>query len=101
MNKTRLSKNLSFRIASKSSSYADAAQYFKQSLTELRIPDQPCECSYWDEQRKSWWCEQLEAIGDALGLGWVFLAPVFIDNAQSALDDISGELGNDPGMEEE
>ena len=78
-------------LATKPNSHADAATYFKQSLTELRISDKPCECSYWDEQRQSWWCEQLEALGHAAGLAWVDLGPMFIDNAESGLKEVSGD----------
>ena len=78
-------------LATKPTSNADAARYFKKSLNELRIPDKPCECSYWDEQRQSWWCEQLEALGRAAGLAWVDLAPMFIDHAQASLDGVAGD----------
>jgi hypothetical protein len=62
-----------------------AADYYERSLAILRQPKQTCECSYWDEQRQSWWCEQLEALGQVLGLQWVALAPQFIDNATEGL----------------
>lgn len=62
-----------------------AVGYYQQSLAILRQPTQPCECSYWDEQRQSWWCEQLEALGQSMSLPWVALAPRFIDNAMQGL----------------
>lgn len=66
-----------------------AAGYYEQSLLVLRHPTQTCECSYWDEARQSWWCEQLEALGDALGLQWVALAPAFVDNAMQGLASVT------------
>ena len=63
----------------------EAMDYYQQSLALLRQPTRTCECSYWDEQRQSWWCEQMEALGNAMGLQWVFLAPKFIDNAMQGL----------------
>lgn len=66
-----------------------AAGYYEQSLSVLRHPTQSCECSYWDEPRQSWWCEQLEALGDALGLQWVGLAPAFADNAMQGLASVT------------
>jgi hypothetical protein len=63
----------------------EATDYYRRSLAILRQPTRPCECSYWDEQRQSWWCEQLEAMAEALKLQWVFLAPQFIDNAMQGL----------------
>ena len=62
-----------------------AAEYYECSMAILRQPNQTCECSYWDEQRQSWWCSQLEALGQTLGLQWVALAPHFIDNASEGL----------------
>lgn len=62
-----------------------AAEYYENSLATLRQPVQTCECSYWDEQRQSWWCEQLEALGPMLGQHWVRLAPQYIDNAMNGL----------------
>ena len=76
-------------LAYKPTSPVEAADCFRQSLSELQIPDKPCECSYWDEQRQSWWCEQLEALGRAAGFAWVDLAPRFIDNAMVGLDGLS------------
>lgn len=67
---------------------ATAAGYYKVSLDLLRHPVRTCECSYWDEVRQSWWCEQLEAMGDAIGLAWVALAPHFIDNAMRGLEQL-------------
>ena len=40
-----------------------AVKFYKESLTVLRQPIQTCECSYWDEPRQTWWCEQLEVMG--------------------------------------
>jgi tetratricopeptide (TPR) repeat protein len=65
-----------------------AKAFYERCLSTIRQPTQPCECSYWDEQRQSWWCEQLEALGQALNQQWVALAPYFIDNAQAALDSL-------------
>lgn len=67
---------------------AAAIDFYRQSLAILRQPTQNCECSYWDEQRQTWWCEQLEALGNALKLEWVSLAPQFIDNAMRGLDSV-------------
>ena len=69
---------------------AAARRFYEESLAVLRQPVKPCECSYWDEQRQSWWCEQLEAMGDALGLAWVALAPQFIDHALRGLASLEG-----------
>lgn len=65
-----------------------AIDFYRQSLAVLRQPTQTCGCSYWDEQRQSWWCSQLESLGDALGLQWVFLAPQFIDSAMRGLSSV-------------
>ncbi|MGL4463468.1 MAG: tetratricopeptide repeat protein [Planctomycetia bacterium] len=62
-----------------------ARDFYEQSLAVLRQPIQTCACSYWDEPRQSWWCEQLEALGPIVGAQWVELAPRFIDNAADAL----------------
>jgi tetratricopeptide (TPR) repeat protein len=67
---------------------AAAIDFYQQSLAVLRHPARTCECSYWDEQRQSWWCMQLEALGDSIGLQWVFLAPQFIDNATQGLSSL-------------
>jgi len=64
---------------------AAAAGFFEESLRTLRQPERTCECGYWDAERESWWCAQLEAIGGAVGLGWVPLAPIFIDHAKRGL----------------
>ena len=77
--------------ASKSTDHPIATAFFEQSLSELRQPEKTCECSYWDEKRKSWWCDQLEALGRTAGLAWVDMAPMFIDNAQAGLDSIKSE----------
>lgn len=79
-------------LATKSTNRDDAKNYFEQSHRELRQPEKPCDCSYWDEKRKSWWCDRLEAIGRSAGLAWVDMAPLFIDNAQAGLDSIKSEL---------
>ena len=63
-----------------------AKEFYERCLSTIRQPVQPCECSYWDEQRQSWWCDQLEAIGQLLDQHWVALAPHFIDNALASLD---------------
>jgi hypothetical protein len=68
-----------------------ASEFYKQSLAILRHPTQTCKCSYWDEQRQSWWCEQLEALGQAAGLHWVALAPYFIDNATEGLRSLAAK----------
>jgi hypothetical protein len=61
-----------------------AAGFYRESLMVLRQPKNMCKCGYWDEERQSWWCEQLEAVGN-LGIPWVELAPRFIDNAMRGL----------------
>jgi tetratricopeptide (TPR) repeat protein len=71
--------------ASFDSDVKQARDYYQQSLDVLRQPTQTCECGYWDEERQSWWCSQLEMYDDLLNLGWVRLAPHFIDNAMAAL----------------
>ncbi len=48
-----------------------AKEFYERCLSTIRQPSQPCDCSYWDEQRQSWWCEQLEALGQALDQQWV------------------------------
>lgn len=65
-----------------------AQEFYERCLSTIRQPTQSCECSYWDEQRQSRWCEQLEAYGQiqVLKLRWVPLAPQFIDNAQAGLE---------------
>jgi len=65
-----------------------ARTFYERCLSTIRQPTQPCECSYWDEQRQSWWCEQLEVLGQALNQHWVALAPHFIDNAQTGLESL-------------
>jgi hypothetical protein len=65
-----------------------ALAFYNESLAVLRQPEKTCECGYWDEERQSWWCSQLEAMGNALGLQWVFLAPVFVDNAMRGRDSL-------------
>lgn len=65
-----------------------AVELFRRSLSVLRQPKQTCDCSYWDEQRQTWWCSQLEALGGAVGLSWVMLAPRFIDNAMQGLSTV-------------
>lgn len=62
-----------------------AATFYHESLQMLRQPTQTCDCSYWDEERQSWWCSQLEALAQLVGLPWVELAPQFIDNAMQGL----------------
>jgi tetratricopeptide (TPR) repeat protein len=62
-----------------------AAAFYHESLQILRQPTQTCDCSYWDEERQSWWCSQLESLAQLLGLPWVELAPQFIDNAMRGL----------------
>lgn len=62
----------------------EAIRFYKDSLQVLRQPMNHCRCGYWDEQRQSWWCEQLEAWGDVLG-PWIPLAPQFIDHAMAGL----------------
>lgn len=73
-----------------------AAAFYEASLAVLRQPTQTCACSYWDEQRQSWWCEQLEVLGQALGLPWVALAPQFIDNATEGLRALGTKPAQDP-----
>lgn len=75
---------------------AFAATYYKQCLSTLRQPTQTCECSYWDEDRQSWWCTQLEALGDVLGLQWVFRAPQFVDNAMRGLASLAEPQAETP-----
>ena len=72
-------------IATSPTDPKSARAYFEASLHELQQPKRTCECSYWDEPRNSWWCEQLEAMGDAMNLPWVSLAPLFIDSAMEGL----------------
>jgi tetratricopeptide (TPR) repeat protein len=72
-------------LAGQESNPQQAAEFLERSLAVLRQPNRTCECSYWDDRRQSWWCEQLEALGQALGLQWVALAPQFIDNASEGL----------------
>lgn len=62
-----------------------AIQFYEQSLSILRQPYRTCECSYWDEERQTWWCSQLEVIARPLGLQWVAMAPQFIDHASEGL----------------
>lgn len=68
-----------------------AAEFYQQALAVLRQPTRTCECSYWDEQRHSWSCEQLEVLGQTLDLQWVALAPQFIDNAADGLRSLGKE----------
>jgi tetratricopeptide (TPR) repeat protein len=72
-----------------------AASFYNESLTVLRQPIQTCECSYWDELRQSWWCEQLEVMGQTLRLPWVALAPQFIDNAMIGLRSLETKSSSD------
>ena len=72
---------------------ASAALFYEESLRILRQPVRTCECSYWDANRESWWCEQLEALGQCLGLEWVKLAPQFIDNAKQGLASLKPTSG--------
>lgn len=72
-----------------------AAEFYKESLSVLRQPIQTCDCSYWDESRQTWWCEQLEVMGDALKLPWVTLAPQFIDNAMMGLRSLETKSNSD------
>lgn len=67
---------------------AIAKEFYERCLSTIRQPSRPCECSYWDEKRQSWWCEQLEALGQACNQQWVALAPHFIDNAQAGLESL-------------
>ncbi len=64
-----------------------AADFYRESLVVLR-QELTCECRYWDEARETWWCSQLEALAHAMGVGWVDLAPQFIDNAMAGLADL-------------
>lgn len=82
--------------ASAGSNVDAATEFYLQSLAVLRQPTQTCECSYWDEQRQSWWCEQLEGLGQMLGLPWVALAPQFIDNANEGLRSLATKTAQDP-----
>ena len=75
---------------------ASALASYNESLAVLRQSEKTCECAYWDEQRNSWWCSQLEAMGNALGLQWVFLAPQFIDNAMRGRDSLEGTAAQQP-----
>lgn len=67
----------------------EAARFYEESLAAIRQPQRMCECSYWDEQRQSWWCSQLEVYEQMIGLKWVGLAPRFIDNAMVGLRSLS------------
>lgn len=62
-----------------------ARGYFEESLAILRQPEPTCSCGYWDDQRQSWLCTPLEAMAQATGLAWIYLAPQFIDNAMRGL----------------
>jgi tetratricopeptide (TPR) repeat protein len=62
-----------------------AAGFYHESLSMLRQPMDSCECGYWDEERQSWWCSQLECLAGPLRLPWVELAPRYIDNAMAGL----------------
>ena len=64
---------------------AAAAAFYQESLRVLRQPERTCACSYWDAERESWWCDQLQSMGQAFGLAWVPLAPKFIDHAKQGL----------------
>ncbi|WP_395748688.1 tetratricopeptide repeat protein [Prosthecobacter sp.] len=75
---------------------AEARDFYQQSLALLRQPDKPCECAYWDEERQSWWCAQMEAMANAIGMPWVFLAPQFIDNAMRGLDSLTPPATGNP-----
>lgn len=68
-----------------SSDASTAAHSYEECLHLIRQPKQTCACGYWDAERESWWCSQLEAIGDALGLRWVGQAPRFVDQAMQGL----------------
>ena len=81
-------------VSVKQNARAAAMEYYRQSLDVLRQPRKTCECSYWDEERQSWWCETLESIGGALGLEWVAQAPQFIDIAYAELRWLESENGN-------
>ena len=70
---------------------AAAAVFYEESLSILRRPKDHCECGYWDEERGTWWCSQVEALDDMLGLAWVGLAPRFIDNASKGLISLKKE----------
>ena len=71
---------------------AAATAFYEECLRIVRQPEQTCACSYWDAERESWWCSQLEAIGDALGLAWVRQAPHFIDRALRGLASLKRPL---------
>lgn len=75
-----------------------AAGFYQQSLAVLRQPNRTCECSYWDEQRQSWWCSQLEALGVTLQLQWVALAPQFIDNAVQGMASLASGSNRKAGL---
>ena len=81
--------------ASAKTNVAAATEFYNQSLAVLRQSTQTCECSYWDEQRQSWWCEQVEALGSALNLQWVELAPHSIDNAMAGLRSLNAGIETD------
>lgn len=81
-------------VSVKQNASAAAMEYYKQSLDVLRQPRKTCECSYWDEERQSWWCETLESIGETLGLEWVAQAPLFIDSAYAELAWLESENSN-------
>ena len=82
--------------ASASSEPGMARQFYEQSLAVLRQANRMCECSYWDESRQSWWCEQLEALGQATGVQWVALAPLFIDYANVGLQTLAPDSATEP-----
>ena len=71
---------------------AQAKQYYLKSLRILRQPKRTCDCSYWDEDRQSWWCSHLEAMAQMTGLAWVYLAPRFIDSAMTGLASLKPEI---------
>jgi len=63
----------------------EAIGHFHKSLDILRSHEKPCACSYWDENRESWFCGSLQTMADAARIEWVFLWPQFIDNAMYGL----------------
>lgn len=77
-----------------------AKVFYEQSLSILRQPIQTCDCSYWDEERQTWWCEQLEGLGQLINLPWVELAPLFIDNATAGIQSLVVMPAQDDGLEQ-
>lgn len=76
--------------AAKTTDPSAATMFYEESLQILR-QERTCECSYYDEERQTWNCEQLEAIGNALGLAWVFQGPLFIDHAMAGLKEVQSD----------